>query len=575
MRMLLPRMLAILIAILAAIDPAITSERAVRPEISVIAADSTDLALADRLARQLSRNFTILDHAWPGAAATVIAGDHVSRDVESTTVPVFAVIPELPSVAIEDVRAPASSPLDARVPILARLRTHEVTGRTVEAALTSGGLTLDRASATIGADGHADIPLTFIPSTTGPQPLTLNAIVAGDTVTRADIVIDVEEPRWSVLFFDRRASWMSTFVRRAVETDARFVVTSRTITSRNVSIDANRPPASLADLAALELYDVIVVGAPDALTDADVAGLNAFLRERGGAVVLLMDHGATGPYERLAGVTRWSSVEQTESMAIGLEEGDTALRATGVLWPSSMPAGSRAVATLVSKEAERAVVWRAPVGAGRLVVSGALDAWRFRDPSRSMFNDTWRRILSESAESAAPALDVSLASSLLEPDAWTDVIVTVREASLSVSGDARASVSAALETNGGETTLHLWPDGEPGRFRGRLRAPSSAGTYRLVVSAGNAREMRPIVVASAVTPVHPDERAALAVWAVSRGGRAVEASQASNLAAELANTLVIEHRRVTWHPMRSAWWIVPFVLLLGIEWWLRRRQGLA
>ena len=29
------------------------------------------------------------------------------------------------------------------------------------------------------------------------------------------------------------------------------------------------------------------------------------------------------------------------------------------------------------------------------------------------------------------------------------------------------------------------------------------------------------------------------------------------------------------HPMRSAWWIAPFAIALGLEWWSRRRRGLA
>ena len=27
------------------------------------------------------------------------------------------------------------------------------------------------------------------------------------------------------------------------------------------------------------------------------------------------------------------------------------------------------------------------------------------------------------------------------------------------------------------------------------------------------------------------------------------------------------------HPMRSAWWILPFAMCLSAEWWLRRRRG--
>jgi hypothetical protein len=34
-------------------------------------------------------------------------------------------------------------------------------------------------------------------------------------------------------------------------------------------------------------------------------------------------------------------------------------------------------------------------------------------------------------------------------------------------------------------------------------------------------------------------------------------------------------RESRWHPMRHPWWIAPLALLLGVEWWARRRAGLA
>ena len=78
----------------------------------------------------------------------------------------------------------------------------------------------------------------------------------------ADVLIDVREQRWAILFYDPRPSWMSTFVRRAIARDPRFAVTSRVVTSRNISTDAGQPPASLDDLATLELFDVGWLPAP-------------------------------------------------------------------------------------------------------------------------------------------------------------------------------------------------------------------------------------------------------------------------------------------------------------------------
>src|SRR6185503_15219195 len=148
-------------------------------------------------------------------------------------------------------------------------------------------------------------------------PLRVTAALAGTTsVANADVSVDVRDKRWTVLFFDPRPSWMSTFVRRAVERDARFVVTSRVVTSRNVSADAGQPPGRLDDLAALELFDAVVVGAPETLTERDVAGLDAFLRRRAGGVVLLFDRRFPGPYERLTDAGDWRTDSSGKALPI-------------------------------------------------------------------------------------------------------------------------------------------------------------------------------------------------------------------------------------------------------------------
>jgi hypothetical protein len=42
----------------------------------------------------------------------------------------------------------------------------------------------------------------------------------------------------------------------------------------------------------------------------------------------------------------------------------------------------------------------------------------------------------------------------------------------------------------------------------------------------------------------------------------------------LRETVAAPRAELVHHPMRSTWWIVPFVVCLSAEWWLRRRRGL-
>jgi hypothetical protein len=54
------RVAALLIAVLAVLDPALTSARSARPLVAVVATDpAKDAALSDRVARELGRRFTV------------------------------------------------------------------------------------------------------------------------------------------------------------------------------------------------------------------------------------------------------------------------------------------------------------------------------------------------------------------------------------------------------------------------------------------------------------------------------------------------------------------------------------
>ena len=561
------RGIAVAIAVAAVVDPAITSSRRAKPEIVVRAADSIrDGELADRVAHRLGKRFVVVRTPLAGASGTVIAGSRApSGDVAS---PVFGVVPDStePAVEIERLVVPSVASPDARVPVVAFVRLTRANGKPVEITLRAGDLVADRVTKTSAAPSEIiGVPLSFVPTSANAVAVHVTASLGDDAhAARADAAVDLREKKWEVLFYDPRPSWMSTFVRRSAERDMRFVVTSRVVTSRNVSSDAGRPPARLDDLATLSRYDAIVVGAPEALSQQDVAGLETFMRRRGGGVVLLLDQRAPGSYDRLTQVANWASNTGNAIVPIGSIETDSALHATELAWPSRLPAGAESVT-----RGARPVIWRSPIGAGHLVVSGALDAWRFRDRAAAGFDRFWQTLIAETANASPPPLSVETSSSIVEPGEAVEVHATVRDAALRSDAAAmRGSVSASMDSVG---EVRLWPAGA-GELRGSVRAPSAPGVYRIAVTADGNRAEAPIVVARDVHRASPS--GLVDSWASARGGRVVLASQLDQLEAALDEAVRVEPRMETWHPMRSAWWIVPFVLALSGEWWMRRRRGL-
>ena len=588
------RAVAILIALAAVIDPAVTSMRTPRPEIAVVAGEaSADRDLAARVGRELGERFTVIHAPFAAAAATVVVGSRLPRAAAELGSPVFAVVParDGPSARIEAVHAPSDAALEGRVTLTAATHAVGASGRTLEATLRMGDLVVDRATRSIGSnDERHEIPLSFVPTAIGAVPLRVSVDIDGSSAA-SDVLLDVHDGRWSVLFFDPRPSWLSTFVRRSVERDPRFVVTSRVVTSRGISTDVGRPPGRLDDLAAISLFDAIVVGAPEALGERDVAGLEAYLRRRGGAVMLLLDERASGSYDRLTRVREWRGATSSAGFLVRPVTGNSgALRASSIAWPSSLPPGAQVIAlgrpasaitsgaaSGVGSEA-RPVIWRSAIGSGELVVSGVLDAWRYREPEQSQFDGVWRALVADAAAAAPSSLEVSLASAVLAPGERTEVHATLRDPaleSLSASDAPRAPLSALIETPAGPVRVRLWPEAATGRYRGSFRAPSVPGTYRLAATAEGFRAEAPLIVSAAVARATPDESDLIGAWARTSGGRAVDVAQLPDLAPALQRALRPAARSETWYPMRSPWWIVPFALVLGAEWLWRRRQGLA
>ncbi len=633
------RLLAVTIAMLAAIDPAITTARTRRPMVAVVPLSPIDdRAMAADVAEALRRRLRVIDGPLQTADATVLVGrgrPHRSRPaLAAATSPTYAVSPDTTAarVVFTQADAPSRATVHERVPVRIVLRVREARGSSVRLTLRAAGVVVDSTSIVVSSvDTTVLTELAFVPADTALVPLriegSLNSSNGQMPLAAADLAIDVKAATHTVLVFDPRPTWSSTFVRRALERDPRFAVTSRIVTSRNLSTATGAPPLRLDDASALSLFDAIVVGAPDALSASDVRGLETFLRQRGGSVVLLLDQRATSAVEQLSGIGGWQFRSEATGIPLGVGNAHgaastpagspataartseppreprrsalTAWRATQIAWPSSLPAAATVLSTTIETTSDRSasasgaqnstrrslpVVWQTTVGRGQLLIGGAIDAWRFRDITTSVFDPFWQNAVASAASAALPSVDVSLPRNVIAPGELLDFTVAVRSAARSVSDptspiSTEAAVSALLDVAEGKTTqrigIRLWPTGTPGWFRGTIRAPELSGTAHLVVTAGDARASLPIIVDSSRTSPAADDGTLLAAWVAAHGGRVVQASDVDAFGRELARTLRAAPRREQWHPMRSPWWLVPFALALSLEWWLRRRRGLA
>jgi nucleoid-associated protein YgaU len=355
-----------------------------------------------------------------------------------------------------------------------------------------------------------------------------------------------------VLVFDARPSWHSTFVRRALEDDARFSVEHR---SRLAPALTAGTAGGRLDAAALDRAALLVIGGPDALTAADVDLLERYTRVRGGSLVLLPDRRPSGPVARLFDGT-WTEQLSPAAAAIG------PLRASEVLRARSL---SPAV-TVIATAAGAPSIASLPRGEGRIVVAGAMDAWRYRTDA---FDRFWRSLAADAAAAGQPltlAFDDPLAA------AGGHARFTFRDRAMAPPSALEASAVQRCN-DGPATVIRLWPAGPLGEFSGEAAADAAG---RCVVEARAAHRQVSASLAVMDRPARGVDRtlAKLERQARGSGGAIADAGNLSTIARALETSADAMSRVVTVHPMRSPWWLLPFAASLSIEWWLRRRHGL-
>ena len=644
---------AILIAILGFIDPSFRRSQRVRPEVSIVAAGhAATPALLQAVSNALGKTFNVVHAPFGAAAATVVVGDTPVVDATILSTPTFVVLPALhsPGSRIVGVRSPSSIALNTNGTVNVDIDVRPEAGDSLVVSLLDGDALVDRKIMRTGSASEArriTVPLKFVATDTGLTWLKARTqLTSGGRVrseagatSEADFAISVTAARSQILFLDGRPSWMSTFVRRTLERDPAMSVTSRVNTSRGIATFSGQPP-SVNDAAALSAFDAIVVGAPASLSSREISGLELFLRQRGGSVLLLLDQRAPNTrgnaYERLVNASDW--VGRTEGKAIDLSRttisrgervrddltgnvaiaagarGDSVapLRLSEWVAPRVLPPGATAMLEIQDNAgrsgAAPAVVWRASVGPGTVMVSGAIDAWKFRDSTSSLFSDFWRESVAALAATALPLVDLRVSPSVVAPGSRVELRAIMRQWLNAGSDSVTVALSAVLEDSHWSTpvqrsdstyptdgaairdSLRVWPTATRGIVNAEFNAPATPGRYRVLFEARRAENISAstqrgsstnferadieLVVADSVAEALTSNAAMMRMLAETHGGSAVDEADIASMSAIVTKSIGQSERVLPWYPMRSGWWIVPFAALLSLEWYIRRKHGL-
>jgi hypothetical protein len=420
----------------------------------------------------------------------------------------------------------------------------------------------------------------------------------------------------SVLILDGRSRWETRYLRNAFERDDRWRV--NTIVAGS-STDVTTLPRGEHDgqfppnREALFEYDLVIFGeiAPDLFASHELQWLRDFVEIRGGGLIFV--DGQRGALKQLSDenlgsllpvewssapiAARPSSLQLTEkgaaTSALRLVAEDAPNRRFWTKLPAPhsliavepLPGSEVLVEANINGQPHPAIVWHR-FGAGKVLYLSFDETWRWRYKAA----DTWhQRIWNQLAKFVMPrpfAVSddfVSIDSGAISYEAGDSVDIRVQLLGLDGKPNDRATADALI-WKGGEVvgTIGLSADPDvPGRYHGRS-ASLPEGDYEVSVRA--AGYSTTALKARSEFVVSPPESGELAQTAanvelleqmsnVSRGVYLTEEQMAKlpELLDPLSSGRVVESSMVIW---QSYWWFSAMIVLLALEWFLRKRAGL-
>jgi hypothetical protein len=567
------RAAAVLIAVAGVVDPAVSTRTAAPLAVEFRVPPPSDphyaeaIVSRDAMRREMQGESVIDGSLSPHAVIAI--GNAELNGTDSARIVAVPISAATPNATVVGVNVPRRTLAGQTADVKASIRGAGAAGRVSTIALEVEGTVLHNVQHTWADDDERFDPMfTVAPPAPGVYRLRVRVSTDGaEASSVADAVLVATDAPVRVFAYEPRPSWPVAFVRRSLEADTLFEVASTTRTSRPAATTTAETPR-LADVDP-DRFGLLLVGALDDLRESDLDVLDRFVTTRGGTLLLVPDRKIPASLRQRFDLPPFDEVLLEKPLAV--QGTGTSLMASELLL--TPPRLSMPLASVKLGDRSRTVIAAVDRGEGRVILSGALDAWRFRANADDGFGSFWRALVADAALAAPPKVDVQVDPPIARPGDDLTVSVTVRATELvrTARTTTLPPVSATVvDETGRVRDIRLWPGTRPGMLSGRLQAPSR-GRYMLAASMNGTSTTVPLLVADDVVHAAREDAPANAYAAGATGG--VVATGISDVMEALADIDRGSYER-TVRPMRSVWWIVPFAGLLCSEWAWRRRRGL-
>lgn len=428
----------------------------------------------------------------------------------------------------------------------------------------------------------------------------------------------VTEPR-RILIIDGRPRWEARYLRNLFSRDQRWQVNTLLAGVSEIADHWRRGEESGAfprDLQTLYKYDVIIFGdlPTDMLMPDELGRLRDFVGERGGGMIFIDGQrghlrryaetplGELLPIEWLTPIDGDNSPPPTRLKLTVVGQASTPLRLlpdemeSGALWQTlapphwlasvrELPGASVLAQAVIGDEPRPAIVERS-YGAGKVIYMAFDESWRWRYEVADQYHARfWNQMARQIAEQPYAVQDqfvkLDAGSATYQPGDKAEIRARLRDRDGKPMLKAKAAAQIYRDGRKVATLPLDAGDSKSGSFAGQT-GPLEPGKYEVGVSIEGIDDAQlkaraqftveaPVSIERRAVTMDESTLSAMASRAFGRYYREEDLPQLIERLEPTSSGRIIVTETALW---RSYWWFVPIMLLLTMEWLLRKRAGL-